>query len=144
MEPAGILLCWQYRSICLFPQPDQSNPWPPFSFFNINFYIILPSVLMPFKWSLSLGLPHRNPACTSPVLHTCHMPCPSHSSLFDHPNNKYLLRSMNYKAPFMPSPPVPKYLPLHIIAKHPCPPLKWQNKFHVHVKQPTKLQFGMF
>jgi hypothetical protein len=44
----------------------------------------------------------------------------------------------------MPSPPVPKYLPLHVIAKHPCPPLMWENKFHAHVKQPAKLQFGMF
>jgi hypothetical protein len=145
------LVHWQYLTICLCPQPDQSSPMtvpyhmsvlsqinrrPPFSFLKINFCVAIPSVHMSFKWSLSLRLPHRNPACTSPVPHTWHMPCPSHSSLFDHTNNKYLLRSVNYKAP--------KYLPLHVIAKHPCPPLMWENKFHAHVKQLAKLQFGMF
>jgi hypothetical protein len=25
--------------------------------------------------------PYQNPVCTSPFLCTCHMPCPSHSSL---------------------------------------------------------------
>jgi hypothetical protein len=30
------------------------------------------------KWSLLVRSLHQNPACTSPVSHTCHMPHPSH------------------------------------------------------------------
>jgi hypothetical protein len=30
---------------------------------------------------------YQNLVCTSPVLHTCHMLCPSHSFLLDHANN---------------------------------------------------------
>jgi hypothetical protein len=33
------------------------------------------------KWSPLLRRHHQNPVCTS-VLHTCHMLCPSHSSVF--------------------------------------------------------------
>jgi hypothetical protein len=36
------------------------------------------------KWSLFLGSLHQDPACISSVSHTCHMPCPSHPSWFDH------------------------------------------------------------
>ena len=32
---------------------------------------------------------HQNPVYTFPFPHTCHMPCPSCSSFFDHPNNIY-------------------------------------------------------
>ena len=39
------------------------------------------------KCYLSIRSPHQTPICTSPVHHTCHMPRPSHSSWFDHPNN---------------------------------------------------------
>jgi hypothetical protein len=34
----------------------------------------------PSKWFLSLRFPYQNPAHTSPVPHTHHMPRPSHSS----------------------------------------------------------------
>jgi hypothetical protein len=30
---------------------------------------------------------HQNPICTSPVPHTCHTPCQSHSFRSYHPNN---------------------------------------------------------
>jgi hypothetical protein len=32
------------------------------------------------QWSLSLWFPHQHLMHTSPFLHTCHMPSPSHSS----------------------------------------------------------------
>jgi hypothetical protein len=38
-------------------------------------------------WPHSLRFPHQNPACTSSVPHMSHMPCPSPSSWFYHPNN---------------------------------------------------------
>jgi hypothetical protein len=41
----------------------------------------LPSGLFPS------GSPHRNSVCISPPSHTCYMLCPSHFSLFYHPNN---------------------------------------------------------
>ena len=33
------------------------------------------------------SFPHRQPACLASLPHTCHMPCTSHSSYFEHPGN---------------------------------------------------------
>ena len=39
------------------------------------------------KWSLPLRFPHQNPVRTSPLPHKSHTTHPSHSFLFDRPNN---------------------------------------------------------
>ena len=62
---------------------------PPLSHvLKINLNIILPSSRMSSKWSLSHRYPHQNPIYTSPLSNTFHVPCPSHSSWFDHPKGK--------------------------------------------------------
>ena len=71
-----------------YPAPipilSHSNPLhvTPSHFLKIHFNIILPSTPGSSKWTLSLRFPHHNPAHTSPVPRTCHMPCPSNSSFF--------------------------------------------------------------
>ena len=55
---------------------------PPILFLKIYFNIIFPS----YKWSLPITFFHQNPVCTCPLLHICHLPHPSHSSWFEHPN----------------------------------------------------------
>ena len=72
-----------------FPIPNQLHPVPttPSQFLKIHLNIILPSTSWSPQWSLSLRFPHQNPVHTSPLLHTCNMPRPSHSSRFYHPHN---------------------------------------------------------
>ena len=60
---------------------------PTFHFLKIHFNITFPSMHGSFKWSLSLRFPHQNPVCTSPLTHTCYMPCPPHFSRLYYSNN---------------------------------------------------------
>jgi hypothetical protein len=71
------------------PILSQLNPVhaPTSNFLTIHFNIILPSTPGSPTWSLSPRFPHQNPICTSPLPHTRHMPRPSDSSRFYHPNN---------------------------------------------------------
>ena len=62
-------------------------PTTPSNFLEIHLKIILPSSSWSPQWSLSLRFSHQNLVHTSPFLHTCHMPHPSHSSWFYHPHN---------------------------------------------------------
>ena len=50
------------------------------TFLNIPFNIILPSTSSSSTWSSSLRFPHQNPACNSPLPHSCYMLRHSHSS----------------------------------------------------------------
>jgi hypothetical protein len=86
MEPDGSLQHSQQPATCPYTAPYRSSPLPPTDCFKIRINIILPSTLMSSKWPLFLTSPHQTPACMSPPLHTCHMPCPA-PSWFDHPNN---------------------------------------------------------
>lgn len=61
-------------------------------FFNIHFYIILPSTSIPSKFSFSLRFTNHNILCTSPLSlshsssHAYYMLRPSHPLWFDYPN----------------------------------------------------------
>ena len=56
-------------------------------FLKTNFNIILPSTSKFSSWVSFPQIYPPKPLRTSTVSHTCHMPCPSHCSGFDYPNN---------------------------------------------------------
>ena len=120
----------------------------PFHFLKIHFNIILPSMSGSSNWPLSLGFPHQNPVCDSPLPHTCYMSHPYHSSWFDHLNSIWwevqIIKILIMKFTPLPSytvPPRPKYSPQHPILKHPQPKFlpQCERQFHTHTKQQTKL-----
>ena len=117
---------------CPPPVPilSQLHPvhYPTSHFLKIHLNIILPYRTGSPKWSLSLRLPHQNPAYASPLTHTPYMPRPSHSSRFLSPEH-YWVRSTDHEAPhyvvfstpMLPRPSQAKYSPQHPILKRPQP-----------------------
>ena len=63
--------------VSVLSQINTFHASPPY-FLKIHFNIILLST--PAEWPLCFRFPHRNPVCTSPLPHTCYMPCPCHCS----------------------------------------------------------------
>ena len=60
---------------CPYPEPDQSSPCSPSSYFlKIHLIIILPSTPGSSKWTLSLWFPHRNPYCYFSTITMFHLP----------------------------------------------------------------------
>jgi hypothetical protein len=69
MKPKCSLPHSQVPSICPYPEPDQSSPYPPSRFLKIHQNIILPFTPRYPKWSLSLRFPHQNPVYATLVPH---------------------------------------------------------------------------
>jgi len=99
---------------------------PTTHFLKIHLNIILPSTPGYSKWSLSIRFPRHNSVYTSPIPHSRYMPRSSHCSRFDDPNN--IWRGVqSIKLLIMYSSPIHcynvllvlKYLPQHLILKHP-------------------------
>jgi hypothetical protein len=67
--------------------PPHPTSWRSNLILSSHLNIILPSTPGSPKWSLSFSFPHQNLVYVSPHPHTCHMPCPSHSSSFYHSKN---------------------------------------------------------
>ena len=96
--------CWTRRFVTAFltafhlslswARSTQSNNPPPqikVYFFNIHPNSILPSMPRSSKLCISFSLPHQNTTRNFYFAHTCHIPNPSHSPWFYHPNNTGLL-----------------------------------------------------
>ena len=122
MEPTSSLMNSKEYAKCHYLEPDQSSPSPPIPLLED------PSYSRSSKWSLSFRFPHQNPVCTSPLLHMCHITCPSHTSLFDHSSNIWwrilfmkLFTMLSSSFPCYLVPLRPKYLPQCAIIRCPQP-----------------------
>ena len=96
----------------------------PSYFRKIHFNTILHFVPKCFQM-VSFSFFRQNPICTSPLLHTCHMPQPPNYSWFDHLNVWWMVKIMKifirklFPVSYYFHPLWPKYLPQNPICKHP-------------------------
>jgi len=100
-----------------FPSAGSIPSTASYAFCKTHFSIIFPSTLRSSIYSLSLMLPHQNPACTS-VPHTCHMHRQSHPPWFSQPTNFWAVllittllitqfSPLSSLSPFLPAPHTP-------------------------------------
>src|SRR5215469_3884251 len=87
MEPEGSLPYSQVLATRPYPELTPSRPHDSPNFLKIHLNIILPPTSGSPQWPLSLRFPYQHPVHPSLLLHSRHMPRPSHSSRFDHPHN---------------------------------------------------------
>ena len=91
---------------------SQMNKFHVRHFLYIHLIIIFSSVFGSSKCPFPYMSPHQYPVCTSPVIHMCYMPHPSHNSYFYHPNDTVLtvpiISSPSYSHA-SPSSPRPSY-----------------------------------
>jgi hypothetical protein len=113
MEPQDSLPHWKEPAACPSPEPDHSSP-------------CLPIPLL--KYPSTSRSPHQHPLHISHLPPTCHMPCQSHSSLFDWPNTVWrglqsikvlVIYSLQHPSHLVPC--KPKCLHQHLILEPPRP-----------------------
>ena len=78
-----------YKCPSYFPILSHLNTvhTPTSQFLKIHLIIFVQCMPRSPKWTLSLRFPHQPPVYASPLPHICYIPCPSHSSHFDHTSN---------------------------------------------------------
>ena len=81
-----LLSCPQQPATCPYPKPDESSPHLHALFLKRRILLLFSQLCLSSKWSLSFRFPHQNPVSICLLLHTLHMPCPSHPPSFDHRN----------------------------------------------------------
>jgi len=90
VEPEGSLPHSQASATCPCPGPVHI---PTSHLLEIHPNIIHPSTPRSPQWSLSVRFPHQDPIRPPLLIHTRHMPSPSHSSRFYHPHSILVMQS---------------------------------------------------
>jgi hypothetical protein len=128
------------RAIKSMPHPTS---WRSVLIWSSHLCLGLPDGLLPSD------LPHQNPVWISCVIHTCHMPHPYCSFLFDHPNDMWWgiqmikLFIMEFSALLchfvLLGPQIPSSAPYSLTPEDCVPPSLWETRFYTHTKQQAKL-----
>ena len=112
---------------------------------KIHFNIILPSMPSSSQWSVLLTSFHQNPVCTSSDRCICHMPLPSLSSWFNHPNDSWWrAQIISYAlccllhSPLILSLVDPDIFVRTLFSAR-IPTTMWETEFHIHTKVQAKL-----
>ena len=140
MEPEGLLTHIWEPATCPYSEPEHSSPWPPIPFHKDQSSYYSPI----YAWALPNGLfpsGFSTKPLYAPLPHTCYIPLPSHSSLFDHPNRIWQgIQIIKLLMQFSPFPCCP-WTPIFSSAPYSptpsvyiCPSMR-VTKFHTYAKQ---------